>query len=574
LIVLALAGAVLSVYWEVTRFPFVEAWDDELYVSRNPVVQRGLNAEGAIWAFTTRHAANWHPVTWLSHMLDVDLFGLDAGRHHSMNLFLHTLNATFLFLVLQRLTGAVWRSGYVAALFAVHPLHAESVAWVAERKELLCALFWILTIWAYLRYVENRRIGRYALVLLFFLLGLMSKPMMVTLPFVLLLLDWWPLGRLEPETEGRKRHLKPSRWGLAWQLVLEKIPLFVLAVASAVATSYAQMKGGAVASLRVIPIGDRFANAVVSWIQYIWKTIWPSSLSFFYPHPAYLGKTIPGWHVFVAGAILLVLTCLAILRARRSPSIAVGWLWFLGTLVPVIGLVQVGEQSTADRYTYLPHIGLFIAGTWGIADLTKGLRFRESIAVVLAIATIVAYAVAGRHQVTFWRSGIALYERALAVTADNYLAHNNLGLVLEREGRLEEAETHFLEAIRIDPGYALAHNNLGLVLERQGRANEAIFHFHEALKTAPNNLNAMFNLGNTLSRERHFEEALVQYRNVLRMDPGNAKAHNNAGTALMNQGKVEEAIDHFREAVRLEPDYEMARRNLVRALLIRSTSSH
>jgi tetratricopeptide (TPR) repeat protein len=571
LVCLTLAGAVLAVYWQVGRFPFVKAWDDELYVTGNPVVQRGLTPAGVVWAFTTGHAANWHPLTWLSHMLDVDLFGLNAGGHHRMNLSLHALNTVLLFLVLQGLTGAAWRSGFVAALFAVHPLHVESVAWVAERKDLLCALFWILSLWAYRRYAENRTHGWYSLVALFFLLGLLAKPMIVTLPFVLLLLDWWPLGRFEQEADGKGKRSKPDLRRMMRRLVQEKIPLFVLALASIIATSVAQGKGGALVPLRVIPIGDRLANAAVSCIRYIGKAVWPSSISFFYPHPAYSGQATPWWLALGAAALVLVLTGMAILRARRDPWLAVGWLWFLGMLVPVIGLIQVGDQAMADRYTYLPLIGLFIAVTWGVADVAKGWRFREPMAAVLAVATIAAYGAAARYQVTFWQSETALYERSLAVTHGNYLAHNNLGNILERGGRFQESETHYREAIRIDPTFAKAHNNLGLILVRQGRPDEALSHFKEALKADPNYVNAKFNMGNAILQMGRYEEALAQYRDVLRADPGNAKAHNNAGTALMNEGKVEEALIHFREAVNLEPEYAMARRNLERALLIRQS---
>lgn len=454
LVCLLLIVATLAVFQQLPEYDFVNI-DDYYYVTENVHVTRGLTREGIIWAFTTLHANNWHPLTWLSHMLDCQLFGLKPGMHHLTNLLLHMANSTLLLLVLKRMTGALWRSAFAAALFALHPLHVESVAWVAERKDVLSTLFWLLTVWGYAGYVEYPGRNRYLLVLLFFALGLMAKPMLVTLPFILLLLDYWPLGRVKlwESREGGSGGIQRSS---ALHLVREKIPFFALTLASGIVTVVAQYKGGAVRSLNLLPLDVRIANALVSYVGYIGKMIWPQHLAIFYPHPG----ALPTWQVVGAGLLLLSLSIILLRAAGRFPYLGVGWLWYLGTLVPVIGLVQVGDQAMADRYTYVPLIGLFVLIAWGIPDLMARWRYRQIALTISAVIVVFCCTVSTWSHVKHWRNGTALFTHAVNVTADNALAHDGLGFALARQGRLDEAIAHYSEALRIKPGYAKARYNL------------------------------------------------------------------------------------------------------------------
>ncbi len=454
-IALALAALVAAVYAPVRHFDFVQL-DDPAYVTENPRVLRGLTLDGAAWALTTGHAANWHPVTWLSHMLDVELFGVAAGPHHLTNLLLHAANTLLLFGLLLRMTGALWRSAFVAALFGIHPLHVESVAWVAERKDVLSTLFWLLTTWAYVAYVRARaprRTVAYVLALLLFAVGLMAKPMLVTLPFTLLLLDWWPLGRWDAAT--------PPRSSL-WPLVREKIPFFALAAASSVATFVVQQRGGAVSAVGSEPSALRLQNALVSAVAYLRDMVWPAGLTMIYPFPS----SIPAWHVAAACLVVGGVSFAAWRLARSHPFLAVGWLWYLGTLVPVLGLVRVGLQARADRYTYVPLIGVFIALAWGGAALAGRVRLRlpgrpalQSAALaVLAAAVVLALALAARQQVGYWKDNVTLWTRATVLTLhmDEYEAHMSLGATLADQGRTDEALRHFAEAVRLRPDSAEA----------------------------------------------------------------------------------------------------------------------
>jgi len=446
-------------------------YDDNVYVTENVHVQKGLDGESIAWAFTTTDGSNWHPVTWLSHMLDVQLFGLDAGRHHGTNLLLHASNAVLLFLLLVRMTGALWRPAFVACLFAVHPLHVESVAWIAERKDVLSTLFWLLTLAAWLSYLESKTAARYLLVVLLYGLGLMAKPMLVTLPFTLLLLDFWPLRRFALALGSR---------ALAG-LLREKAPLFAMAAASCVVTLVAQRSGGSLETLEGLRFAERLANAVLAYASYLSKTFWPASLAVFYPHPH---AGLLAWSVVGSALLLAGVTALALRLARRAPFVAFGWFWYVGTLLPVIGLVQVGSQSMADRYTYVPLIGLFVAISWGLAELGRGRSVRYAVA-SLAGASLVALFVTGRVQVGHWADSVALFEHTLAVTSPNCLAHNDLGIVLFGMGRTDEAIAHFREALRIQPDYAEAHNNLGAALAQTNRVPEALEHFRQAVRLKP-----------------------------------------------------------------------------------------
>lgn len=555
-----LVVATLAVYWKVQNHDFVN-YDDHLYVIDNRHVQAGFTREGIIWAFTTIHASNWHPLTWLSHMLDCQIYGLNAGGHHLTNLLFHIVNTLLLFIVLKRMTGALWRSGLVAALFALHPLHVESVAWVAERKDVLSTFFWMLTMWAYVRYVERPGLNTYFFLLLFFILGLMSKPMLVTLPFVLLLMDYFPLGRLQLGQYSKKIYLGIQESPVI-RLLWEKAPLFALAAASCVVTLHAQQSGGALASLDKFPLNIRIANALVSYVSYMGKTIWPRRLAVLYPH----ADMLPVWQAALAGLLLVCISILVIRAARRFPYLAVGWLWYLGTLVPVIGVVQVGAQSMADRYTYIPLIGLFIIIAWGVADLAARWRFRELVLAMSVGLVLLAFGIFTWLQVRHWHNSVALFKHTLNVTANNYVAHNNLGLVLARGGSLKEAISHYYQALEINPNYAYTHNNLGIALAEQGRADAAISHYSVALRIKPDYAEVHNNLGVELALQGSLKEAIDHFSEALRLKPDCAKAHNNLGFALAERGRLDEAISHYSKALHINPDYSEAHNNLGFAL--------
>jgi len=501
-----LVVAVLLLFARTGRFSFV-VYDDDQYLTGNPRVQSGLSAEGVAWAFTTTHAANWHPLTWLSHMLDVELFGMDPGAHHRVNVAFHAANTLLLFLVLLRMTAAPGRSAFVAALFAVHPLHVESVAWVAERKDLLCAFFWFLALGAYARYAARPVLKRYLPVLLLFALALLSKPMAVTLPFVFLLLDFWPLGRAS------------SPAGIL-RLLPEKIPLFVLTAASCAVTLVAQQQGGALAPLRALAPGVRLAHALVAYAAYLGKTLWPASLAVFYPHP---GIAPPAWKV--AGAILLLaaLSALAVWRRDRSPWILTGWLWFLGTLVPVIGLVQVGEQAIADRYTYLPLVGIFLALAWELPEIARRCNLPGRALQAGAVLVLLPLAVASWVQTGYWKNGETLFEHTLRASPENWLAEVTLGAFREEEGKIDEAIAHYRNGLRLKPDFPFGHNNLGAILMRRGQVEEAIPHFREAVRILPDYLEAQYNLANALSRTGRHDEARIHFREVLRIRAGRGR---------------------------------------------------
>jgi Flp pilus assembly protein TadD len=603
LVCLFLIVITIAVYWQTRNHEFV-SYDDNAYVIENPQVQAGLTRQTIIWSFTTTHVANWHPLTWLSHMMDCQLYDLNPSGHHLTNVLFHLVNTVLLFLLLNRSTGASLRSGFVAALFAVHPLHVESVAWIAERKDVLCTLFWLLTMWTYIYYVEKPRLHRYLLTLLTLGLGLMAKPMLVTLPFVLLLLDYWPLGRFQAGPAGSndqgqvqvplssaKTRMPSSR------LIWEKAPFFVVSLASCVVTFLVQQKGGAVETVEAFPLTVRIGNALVSYISYMGKMIWPQSLAVFYPHP---GTSLPGWQAVAAGLLLIFITIGVILAGRKRAYLTVGWLWYLGTLVPVIGLVQVGAQALADRYTYVPLIGLFIMISWFIPDLLAGWRHRGIVLGGAAVTVISALMVCTWMQLQHWKNDRTLFEHALKVTANNYLAHDSLGNALAEQGKLDQAITQYNAALRIKPNSlnthnnlgvafleggdidqaithynaalrlksdsAETHNNLGVAFFSIGQLNEAISHYLTALKLDPNFGKAHNNLGNALARKGKLDEAIVHYSRALEVRANYPEAHNNLGAALAQQGKMDEAIAQFEKALWLKPDYAQARKNLELAL--------
>ena len=587
---LFLVLAILFIFWPVKDYDFVR-YDDSIYITENVHARTGLSLENIRWAFTSAHAANWHPITWLSHMLDCQIFGMDPGMHHLMSLFFHTLNSLLVYFVFKRMSGNRWKSGFVAAMFAVHPLHVESVAWVAERKDVLCAFFWMLTTWGYLRYVERPGWGRYVLMMLFYILGLMSKPMIVTLPFVLLLLDFWPLCRLGTEAKSPKPSVR--------RLVVEKSPLMFLAAVSCLVTVIVQQKAGAVGDLEVFPLGLRSANALVAYAVYLIKMIWPSDLAFLYPYP----ENIPILQVAGAGFLLVAISCLAVLTRRRHPYVLFGWLWYVGTLVPVIGIVQIGSQARADRYTYIPLIGIWVALAWGIPVLLSKYRIPRQVLPIVSFMLFILFIGAARLQVGYWKDSVSLFTRALHVTDGNYAAYNNLGLVyagkgrvakaigyyrdalrikndfakahnnlavaLIRQGRMAEAIRHYDRALRINPRFARAHYNLGLTLRKQGKTAQAVDHFVTALKINPNLAVAYYQLGNILAERGRFSAAAERYQMALKSNPIFVQAHHHLGNALLVQGRITEAVDHYLKALRIKPRDAEVHNNLGIALIQR-----
>ncbi len=596
LLVAFLVLMTLAVYAPVRDHQYVN-FDDSLYAADNLQVRSGLTVEGFRWAFTTMEAANWHPLTWLSLMLDAELFGNGPRGHHLVNLALHMVCVILLLILLRGMTGDLGAAAFAAALFAVHPLHVESVAWVAERKDVLSTGGGLLALMAYLGYVRRPGAGRYLLLVVCYALSLLAKPMLVTLPFLLLLLDWWPLGRLNlrglPGNAAGARVIAPAG------ILREKLPLLMLAAASSVVTYVAQARGGSVSLSGMLPLGTRLANALASGAKYLGLTVWPAGLAVIYPHP---GPRLPFWQAAAGGTILLLATALALGTARRRPYLLMGWLWYLGTLMPVIGLVQVGPQAMADRYTYVPLIGIFIMAAWGIAGMAEGHEWPRFLLPTAAVAVVVALAVAARVQVGYWKDGVTLFTRAVRVTTGNVLAHNNLGNALMARGDLQGAAEQFRRVLHFDPSNAGIHYNLGLALYRQGYQEEAMEHYRSALqyrpgmKEARNNLgiayaeagdyaaavklyretlesnprdaDAHYNLGMTLEKLGRADEAAGHYQAALVVKPGDADARNNLGAILLQQGRLTEAFEQFGEALRLRPAFAEAHNNMGRNLAL------
>ena len=555
---LFLLVATFVVYYPVQNYDFVN-YDDTVYVYKNRHVQNGLTWDSLSWALKTKHASNWHPVTWVSHMLDCQFFGLKPGWHHLSNLIFHITNTLLIFLILLSMTGNFWESTFVAGLFALHPLHVESVAWVSERKDVLSTLFFLLTIWSYIRWVKRPKTTWYLLVLFLLALGLMTKPMVVTLPFVLILIDYWPLKRLEIDPSDATRI---QIWQSFQKLFLEKVPMFVLVALSSAATFYAQEHGGSVASLDNIPLTDRVGNAAVSYVTYIIKMIYPSQLAVLYPYP----KTLPWWQVTGALLLLVLTTFLAFKVVRKVPYFTVGWLWYVGTLVPVIGLVQVGNQSMADRYTYIPLIGIFIIVAWGIPELTSSLPGKKKwLATAAAIVLSVLMALT-QKQIQYWKNSITLFTHTLEVTSNNLIPHYNLGVALAKKGQTDNAVEQYLKAIRIKPDYADAHNNLGFALFNKGQTDNAIKQYLEAIRIKPDYVDAHNNLGFALFNKGQTDNAIEQYLKAIRIKPDYENAHNNLGVALAKKGQTDNAVEQYLKAIRIKPDYADAHNNLGVAL--------
>jgi tetratricopeptide (TPR) repeat protein len=502
------------VFGQTLRYDFVN-YDDPRYVYQNTRITSGISIANIVWAFSHIHSENWHPLTTITHMLDCQLHGLNAGWHHFTNVVLHSFAVVLLFVALERMTGALWRSAFVSAVFAVHPLHVESVAWIAERKDVLSAFFFMLTLLAYLHYTRRPSIGRYLTVALGVALGLMSKPMLVTLPFVLLLLDYWPLGRFEAQrTKSRHRRL---------QLVVEKIPLIALSLVSSIVTFLAQQ--GAIGWTEQLPVSARISNAVVSYVIYIRQMLWPARLAVFYPHPE---NRLPSLEIIFALVFLIGVTSAAVVLRKKAPYFVTGWLWYLGMLVPVIGLVQVGWQGHADRYTYLPQIGLYIALTWAVTDFARSWRFQGIALRVSALIIVVALSWRCWLQTSYWRDSETLFTHALAVTRNNDVAMNNLGIIFLEQGRLDDAISNLQAAIDVRPENAPAHDNLAKALLRKGgHTAEAMVHYHKLLEIEPDNVEARNTLGTALIQQGHLREAIEQWQEALAIQPENGNAASN-----------------------------------------------
>ncbi len=563
-LVLALGTAAL--YWPVTSYPFIN-FDDDDYITGNPQTQAGLTWQGVKWAFDGLHVSNWHPLTWLSHMLDCQLFGLNAGGHHLVNVLFHVVNTLLLFAFLRSTTGAQWRSACVAALFAWHPLHVESVAWISERKDVLSGFFWLLTLLAYARYAQSVTCHEcqvtqensaaktpadrhaalyYTLSLLFCAAALMSKAMAVTLPFTLVLLDFWPLNRIG-HPEFRIQNLK--------RLILEKIPFFCLSFALCALTFLAQRGAGAVSS---VEWSSRLGNVPVAYARYLSKTLWPVDLSIVYPY-------VYHWPpLAIAGSVLLLVlfSALTALLIRRLTWLPVGWFWFLGTLVPVIGLVQVGAQSMADRYTYIPSIGLFIVLVWGASVLCLSRPRGKFILSLVGGSALIGCALAASLQISYWRNSTSLFLHALAVTQNNYVADNALGKEFEKKGDLARARALYTEAVRIEPRYAVSQFNLGICLISFGLKDEAFEHLAAAAHLDPGNADAQFNLGVFFLQNKHWPDAAQCFEATLKLKPDFAAAHLHLGQALVQLGKFPDAATQFRDALRLPPDSADAKKEL------------
>ncbi len=558
LLAILLAFSTFILYLPVKDHDFVH-YDDDEYVTDNPHVQKGLNRQSFKWAFTTTDASNYHPLTWLSHALDCSLFDLEPGPHHLVNLAFHIANTLLLFIVLSQMTKSIWPSAFVAALFALHPLHVESVAWVAERKDVLSSFFWLFTIFAYFHYTRRPNILRYLLTILLFTLGLLAKPMLVTVPFALLLLDYWPLNRLalkRPTAAGET----PS--GQVINVFLEKLPFFLLAAVSSTVTFLVQKGGGSVPTFAALSLKSRLASSVTSYLAYIAKMFYPAKLAVLYPHPA---GGIPVARAVIYGCLLLVTTILLLIYSRRHKYLAVGWLWFLGTLIPVIGIVQVGVQQMADRYTYVPLIGLFIIIVFGLFDLLARLPLHKVIFACLALAALVPLSMLTRLQLAHWKDSFTLFDHTLAVTKDNYVMHNNYANILNKLDRPAEAVEHFKQALKFLPRSPEIHNNYGNALRKLSRYDEAIEHYQLALKFDPDFKVAHYNFGLALAEVGQYDQAVEHYKIYLGPEDGSL-AHFDVGTLLAIEGKTEQAIEQYQKALAARPDSVEVLSNLGYAL--------
>ncbi|MGB9498841.1 MAG: tetratricopeptide repeat protein [Dissulfuribacterales bacterium] len=565
LICLTLVFITLSAYWPVKNFPFIK-FDDGIYVTKNHHVQQGLTLENIILAFTPASSIHeektyWHPVTWLSHMTDCQLFGLDAGYHHLTSLFIHILSVIILFLFLARMTGTVWESAFAAALFAIHPINVDSVAWIAERKNILSTFFWILTMLAYVFYAKRPSISRYTLMLLSFTLGLLSKPMLVTLPFALLLLDFWPLCRIRWGQEKAivaNNTLSFSHNSLS-RLIIEKLPLLALSGAVIWLSMISLRSQAQILDAAITPMPLRIGNAIVSYSVYIGKLFWPSHLAIFYPYPT----SIPLWKVLCSTAGLISITFFVLKKAKKSPYLVVGWFWFTGTLVPVSGIIQGGLwPALADRWAYVPMIGMFIVISWGVPEIISRMKIRKRIPALCIVAVIIIFIILTRIQLGYWQNTRTLFKHDLDVTKNNYFALSIMGNYLARDGEKKEAEKYFKKAIDTNPQYGKAFYNMGLLLADEERHTEALKYYFNALMLSPGDADFMRDIARSLLQTGKTDEAISYCKKSLGIKPDSAETHNNLGAALFYKGRIAEAIKEYEKAIQLKPDYADAYYNL------------
>jgi Tfp pilus assembly protein PilF len=550
LILAGLAVITFGIYAQVIGHQFI-TYDDDWYIKENSMVSRGVTLAGLAWAFTTFYQANWHPLTWIAHMIDSQLFGMNAGGHLLVNALIHVANTLLVFWFLLRTTRARWPSMLVAALFALHPLHVESVAWASERKDTLSTFFGLLSLIAYVRYTESLSWKRYVVVAVMLTLGLMAKPMLVTWPFVMLLLDYWPLRRVH-DGEAAKR------------LVREKLPLFVIVAVSCVITMFAQSHGGAVRTATEVPVAMRLSNALVSYAKYLLLMFWPHDLAVNYP-PGPTG--IPAWQIIAAAVVLTGITAFCLFQRNRRPYLIVGWLWFLGTLVPVIGLVQVGGQTMADRYFYIPSIGLFIVIAFGLADIAKRQRVSRALGATVAGGILLILAALTNAQIQRWRDSVTLFEHTLAVTSPNLPIEYSLGLALRRSSRYDEAVAHFEKALQLQPDDYNSLWNMGDIRSYQDRLPEATDYYQAAIRSQPDAPKAHARLGQALWQQNRIEAASDEMRRASQLAPKDPDIRRNFGLVLARQGRISEAIDQFHEEVRLNPNIAEAHANLGLVLL-------
>lgn len=559
LVYLLLVLSIVLVFGKVVDYEFVN-FDDPRYIEDNRFVRMGISSESLKWAFTDGITTTgyWAPLTLLSFLLDYQLYGMNAGGYHATNLLLHIVNSLLLYLFFRRVTGALWPSALVALLFAIHPLHVESVAWVTERKDVLSTFFWILTMLAYDRYINNPGIHSYLSVFIIFVAGMMAKPMLVTLPFVLLLLDFWPLGRYAgPNTGKRVMILRTMR-----KCVVEKIPFFIIALAASLVTYLFQKKIGAVAPLANISLETRVTNTLVAYTGYIQDMFWPVDLAVLYPHPGVL----PMWMPVISGLILVGISALVLWKSANSPYLFTGWLWYILTLAPVSGMVVIGPHATADRYTYVPLIGLFIMIAWGgAAIMRKGVAVKIGLT-AMAVITLSIFITLAHTQSRTWADSISLFENAVTVTEKNETAHLNLGHAYNASGRRDEALLHYKKALQINPGNAGVYNNIGAILLRERKYADAIYHFKIALDIDPTRSKTHNNLGNVYLKQNKYRKAVIHYREALKLNPFAEKTHNGLGVALLLLDRPAEAKYHFETALTIYPGYASAQRNLEKML--------
>lgn len=556
----------LGLYWQVPTFEFLE-YDDMVYVTDNTHVQNGLTFKGLVWAFSSLEMGFWHPLTWLSLMVDSEIFGSNPGGYHLTNLLLHIASTVLLFLLLERMTKAKWRSAFVAVLFALHPLHVESVAWIAERKDVLSGFFWMLTMWVYLRYAERPEVSRYVVVFLVFILGLMAKPMLVTLPCVLLLMDIWPLGRTGWRIMGNERGDNAGQAGTErvplYRLVIEKIPLLCASLAVGVVTIVSEDRFGALHSLESIPVNLRVANVFISYVEYISKMFWPHRLAAYYTYPGQW----PLWQVAGSFFILFIVCVLVIYWAKKFPYLAFGWFWYIGTLVPVIGIIKVGSFSVADRFTYIPLIGLFIMVAWGVHDLFRKSPYKETVLAMMGGTVLVVLMAVSSLQVQYWRNTTVLFRHALDVTENNTVMHYFMGNFLFREGNVDQAIRHYREAVKIKPDFDDGHDKLGRALSYKGLHAEAVQHYQQAIRINSAKADFHYHLACSLEHLGKTDEAALAYRAALGVNPRYAEAHNNLGVIARRSNDIDRAIEHFQNALKINARYAGAHYNLGNALV-------